>query len=269
MPTIGRFSRTAPVEPRTRGAEGEDAAVTRDEPVAAAVGGRGHADDRLVQLHAAHRAEELGGAEGEHAAVTCDGPVAGRGVVVGDPDDRRVQGLAEHRAARGRAPGTRTRPRRRATTRSRGWTHRLRGSAETNESVPTSPSAGWDVAEPPTKMSLPSATVAEAIDWTCATRAVAEHLGEDGPEAAEARVGVAVGGETEQGAERRNEGKVRGERDVAERATRPEPSSTRSEMNVSLPVDDRAPPKPNVVSRVPFGLYRTVRGSRHGPHRRR
>ena len=59
MPTTGWFSFMPPVEPRKCGvAEGEDAAVRGDEPVAVARRRRGHADDRLVQSHGARRAEE-------------------------------------------------------------------------------------------------------------------------------------------------------------------------------------------------------------------
>ena len=39
-------------------AEGEDAAVGGDHPVALAIGGRGHADHRLVERRSTHRAEE-------------------------------------------------------------------------------------------------------------------------------------------------------------------------------------------------------------------
>ena len=62
-----------------------------DEPVALAVGGGGHADDGLVEVHGAGRAVEGGVAEGEDAAVTGDEPVAlavGRG---GHADDGLVQ----------------------------------------------------------------------------------------------------------------------------------------------------------------------------------
>ena len=57
-------------------AEGEDAAVVGDQPVAAAVGGGGHADDGLVEGDAAGGAVEAGVAEGEDAAVVGHQPVA-------------------------------------------------------------------------------------------------------------------------------------------------------------------------------------------------
>ena len=50
-------------------AVGEDAAVLGDEPVAAAVRGRGHADDGLVEGLAAAGSVEVGVAVGEDAAV--------------------------------------------------------------------------------------------------------------------------------------------------------------------------------------------------------
>src|SRR5205823_5555939 len=57
-------------------AEGEDAAVGGDEPVAPA-GPRGrHGHDGLVERLAPHRPVEGGGAEGEDAAVGGDHPVA-------------------------------------------------------------------------------------------------------------------------------------------------------------------------------------------------
>ena len=67
-------------------AEGEDAAVGRDEPVAGLVGRRADADDRALQGDAAGRPVELGGTEREDAAVGADQPVAvgvGRSRVVG------------------------------------------------------------------------------------------------------------------------------------------------------------------------------------------
>src|SRR4029077_663770 len=60
-------------------AEGEDAAVGGDQPVAAAVGGGGHADDGLVEVEAAGGAVEPGVAEGEDAAVGGDEPVVAPG----------------------------------------------------------------------------------------------------------------------------------------------------------------------------------------------
>ena len=59
-----------------RVAEGEDAAIGRDEAVSVARARRGHADDRLVQLLVAGRAQEPRVAEREDAAVTRDEPVA-------------------------------------------------------------------------------------------------------------------------------------------------------------------------------------------------
>src|SRR5436309_828148 len=57
-------------------AEGEDAAVGGDEPVALAGGRGGHGDDGLGQLEVAGGAKELGVAEGEDAAVGREQPVA-------------------------------------------------------------------------------------------------------------------------------------------------------------------------------------------------
>ena len=67
-----------PVEPGV--AEGEDAAVGRHQPVAAAVGGGRHAHHRLVEPDVPRRPVEAGVAEGEDAAVGGHQPVAlGRG----------------------------------------------------------------------------------------------------------------------------------------------------------------------------------------------
>jgi len=52
-----------------RVAEGEHPAVGGHLPVAATVVGRRDADDRLVEVLAAHRAVEVGVAEGEDPAV--------------------------------------------------------------------------------------------------------------------------------------------------------------------------------------------------------
>ena len=57
-------------------AVGEDAAVGGDQPVAPAVGGRGHAHDRLIEMDGARRAVEPGVAVGEDAAIGGDQPVA-------------------------------------------------------------------------------------------------------------------------------------------------------------------------------------------------
>ena len=57
-------------------AVGEDAAVLGDEPVAAAVRSRGHADDGLVQLQRTSGAVESGATEAEDAAIGGDLPIA-------------------------------------------------------------------------------------------------------------------------------------------------------------------------------------------------
>ena len=66
-------------------------AVGGDQPVAAAVRRRRHADDRLVQRLATHRAVELGVAEGEDPAVGGDQPVPPPVGVGRHADDRLVQ----------------------------------------------------------------------------------------------------------------------------------------------------------------------------------
>ncbi len=79
MPTTGRFRCID--RPWSRGrrlAVGEDAAVRGHQPVPAPVGGGGHAHDGLVQVPAAHGAEEGGVAVGEDAAVRGHQPVARR-----------------------------------------------------------------------------------------------------------------------------------------------------------------------------------------------
>ena len=73
-------------------AEGEDAAVGGEEPVALAVGGGGHPDDRLVQVDRPGGAVERGVAEGEDAAVGGHQPVALARTGGGDADDRPVEG---------------------------------------------------------------------------------------------------------------------------------------------------------------------------------
>ena len=55
---------------------GEDAAIAGDEPVAAAIGSRGHPDDGLVEGLAAAGSVGVGVAVGEDAAVLGDEPVA-------------------------------------------------------------------------------------------------------------------------------------------------------------------------------------------------
>ena len=70
-------------------AEGEDAAVGGDEPVAVAGGRGGDADDGRGEAAAAGGAVERGVAEGEDAAVGGDEPVAVARRGRGDADDRR------------------------------------------------------------------------------------------------------------------------------------------------------------------------------------
>ena len=82
----------APVEPWNGVAEGEDAAVGRDEPVAVAGRGRCHADDGLVEGDGAGGAVEDGVAEGEDAAVGRDQPVAVAGRGRRHADDGLVEG---------------------------------------------------------------------------------------------------------------------------------------------------------------------------------
>ena len=106
MPTMGWLRLMLPVEPWKRGvAEGEDAAVAGDEPVAVAGGCCGHADDGLVELDGAGGAEEAGVAEGEDAAVAGDEPVAVAGGVGRHADD----GLVECDGAGGSVEGARRR----------------------------------------------------------------------------------------------------------------------------------------------------------------
>ena len=88
MPTMGAFrlrgrpepaglQATARDGPVVAGiAEGEDATVGGDQPVAAAVGRRRDAHDGTLQVDRARRTVELGGAEGEDAAVRSHQPVA-------------------------------------------------------------------------------------------------------------------------------------------------------------------------------------------------
>ena len=76
---------------KRRIAEGEDASVGSDEPVAASRASRGDADDRLVQVHGAGRPVEAGVAGGEDAAVGRDAPRALAAGSGGHADDRRVE----------------------------------------------------------------------------------------------------------------------------------------------------------------------------------
>ena len=76
MLTTGRFKRIPPVEPKNRRvAEREDAAVARDQPVAATRRRRRHPDDRLVELHPTRGAIELRVPVGEHAPIGRDDPI--------------------------------------------------------------------------------------------------------------------------------------------------------------------------------------------------
>ena len=115
-----------PVEPQNlRVAEGEDAAVGGHQPVAAAVGRRRHAHDRLVERDASRRAPELRAAEGEDAAVGGHQPVA---AAWDRPRRRRWAWPAAPRACRRRRRRRRRssrRPRRRRWRRSR-WSRRAR-----------------------------------------------------------------------------------------------------------------------------------------------
>src|SRR5450759_5592 len=69
-------------------AKGENPAVTGHQPVALAVGSRGHAHHRPVQHQATGGAVEVGVPEREDAAVTGHQPVAGLVVGGADSDDR-------------------------------------------------------------------------------------------------------------------------------------------------------------------------------------
>ena len=59
-----------------RVAEAEDPAVGRHQPIALAVGGRGHSDYRFVEPHCPGGAVEFRVTEAEDAAVGGDEPVA-------------------------------------------------------------------------------------------------------------------------------------------------------------------------------------------------
>ena len=72
-------------------AEAEHAPVRRDQPVPSAIGGGGHADDRLVQPDGLGRSVERGIAEAEHAPVRRDQPVPSAIGGGGHADDRLVQ----------------------------------------------------------------------------------------------------------------------------------------------------------------------------------
>ena len=99
MPTTGLLRTEVSGRAVERGVpEGEDTAVGGDEPVPAAVGRRGRADDRFVQCGATFGAEERG-AEREHTAVGGDHRVPTGRRIGRDGDD----GLVEHERA-GRAP---------------------------------------------------------------------------------------------------------------------------------------------------------------------
>ena len=78
-------------------AEGEDAAVGGHLPVAAAVGGGGHAHHRSVQRKGAGRPVEVGVAEGEEAAVGGHLPVAAAVGGGGHAHHRPVEVLPAHR----------------------------------------------------------------------------------------------------------------------------------------------------------------------------
>ena len=89
---------------RCRGvAEGENATVGADQPVAVAVGGANDAHDRLVQRLTRHRPEEGCSAEGEDAAVS-GGEFQSCGAGTGSADDRGIELFAGQRVA-GRCRG--------------------------------------------------------------------------------------------------------------------------------------------------------------------
>ena len=75
------------------------------QPVAAAVGGGGHAHDGLVQRDAAHRAVEGGVTEGEHAAVQGHQPVAPSVGGGGHAHDRSLEDQGAERAVEPGGPG--------------------------------------------------------------------------------------------------------------------------------------------------------------------
>ena len=80
-----------------RVAEGEDATIRRDQPVALPRRRRGHPDDRLVEPDRAGRPEETRVAETEDAAIRRDQPVALPRRCRRHPHDRLRQ---PHRAGR-------------------------------------------------------------------------------------------------------------------------------------------------------------------------
>ena len=81
MPTMGAL-RCVPHRAVERGiAETEDATVGSHQPVAPAVGRRGHADDGCVEVRPTHRAVELC-APGDHEGADVGGKHGG----IGDPE---------------------------------------------------------------------------------------------------------------------------------------------------------------------------------------
>ena len=99
MPTMGLFRWIDPVEPKKRRvAVGEDAPVGGREPVAVAVDGGRHADDRLVERHAAGRRV----AELRCATVRYDGARrSGRPVTAGRVGRHEVPGAVRRRHSSG------------------------------------------------------------------------------------------------------------------------------------------------------------------------
>ena len=88
-----------------RVAEGEHAAVARDEPVAVTRRSCGDADDRLVEVHAAGGAVVLRVARGEDAAVGADAPEPLPSGVEAMPtigwfNDRRVDPIRDRDSSR-------------------------------------------------------------------------------------------------------------------------------------------------------------------------
>ena len=83
-------------------AVGEDAAVGGHQPVAAAVGSHGHADDGLVELNGARRTVEVCVPVREDAAVGGDQPIAAAVGGGRHADDRLVEVEGAGRAHEGR-----------------------------------------------------------------------------------------------------------------------------------------------------------------------
>ena len=77
-------------------AEREDPAIGGHQPVALTVTCRRNADDRRVQVLAAHGTVEAGVAEGEDPAIAGHQPVALAVGCGGDADDRCIEVLAAH-----------------------------------------------------------------------------------------------------------------------------------------------------------------------------